>query len=250
MKKNLSFAIVGTSALGMPLINIIVRHFKRIKKVFLIDPDIWQKHELYKHILSKRKHETMPKVDAAYQLIKEYNPQIRMQTINAKAQSTEAKKALKKANIIIACVDNDTTRLDLQVFASQHKKILLDLSAQIIGEERIGTIRIYVPSKTPCLVCQGLDVSNVITDSLREARTKAGYLKGTNFNPRSIALLDTASACIGITLLLSHLEGQSDAPTTLSFCQNKHQITKLNFKPKKDCKICNDKKGWAELCHK
>jgi len=178
MKKNLTFAIVGTSALGMPLTNIIIRHFKRIKKVFLIDPDTWQKHESYKHILSKRNHENMAKVDVARQLIKEYNPSIRVQEIRQKAQSTEAKKALKKTNIIIACVDNDTTRLDLQVFATQYKKILLDLSAQIIGEQRIGTIRIYIPGKTPCLVCQGLNLANIMTDTLRQAKARTGYLKG------------------------------------------------------------------------
>lgn len=240
MRKNLSFAVIGTSALGMPLLSILVRHFRRIKKLFLIDPDTWQTHEAYKHILSTRKHEQKAKVDTANQVIKDYDPSIRVEAIYAKAQSSEAKKVLKKSNVLLSCVDNDTTRLDLQVFAAQHKKIMLDLSAQIIGKERIGTARIYIPNKTPCLVCQGLDLSNVISDTLREARIKTGYLKGTNHNPRSIALLDTATACIGITLLLNHLTGENNAPTTLSLNQNKHNITKLHFTRKTGCKICGN----------
>ncbi|NCU31401.1 MAG: hypothetical protein EOM23_00360, partial [Candidatus Moranbacteria bacterium] len=201
MKKNLSFSIIGSSAIGMPTLAILIRHFRKIRHLFIIDPDAWQKEESYKHILSKRSQIGQNKVDAALEAIKLFSPKIKATAICEKAQDKEAQSAMRKSDIIISCVDNDTTRLDLQVFASRYKKTLLDLSAQIIGKERIGTARIFIPNKTPCIVCQGLNLSNVMTDSLEEAKRRTGYLKGTNFNPRSIALLDTQTACMGVSLL-------------------------------------------------
>ncbi len=239
MRKKLSFSIIGASAIGMPTLAILVRQFKKLKRIFIIDHDTWQEKESYKHILSQRSDANNSKVTTAKEAIRQFSPKIKVTALCSKVQDKEAQSAMTKSDIIISCVDNDTTRLDLQVFASQHKKTLLDLSTQIIGKQRMGTARIFIPKKTPCIVCQGLNLSNVMSDSLEEAKRKTGYLKGTNFNPRSISLLDTQTACMGITLLCNHLESKEHEPTTLSLDQGNHKTTKIHFDSKPECNLCS-----------
>jgi len=237
-KEKISFSIIGASAMGMPAANLLTRYFS-IEKIALIDSDIWESEQLYKHISSQQKHTGKSKVKVARDMIKAYNPKINVIPVQFTAQHCKAQQVMRKTKYWILCVDNDTTRLDMQILAAEHKKFLIDLSAQIIGKERIGTVRLYIPKKTPCIVCQGLNLSNIMTDTLREARTKTGYLVNSRQNPRSVAVLDTATASIGISLLIDYLNGKKgDLPTTLSYNQTNHEITKLTFKKRRNCKIC------------
>jgi len=238
MKQKISFSIVGLSALGMPLLSLLLSYFSEIKKLILIDPDVWQKNQTRKHILSKKDHTGKPKVQVAKDIVKGINQNQRIETYQLKAQDEKSQKAMQKTDIIIACVDNDLSRLDLQVYATAHQKILLDLSAQIIGNERFGTARLYIPEKTPCLVCQGLPANEIMSDTLKKAKIDTGYLKETDINPRSVAVLDTEVACIGLCLLLSFLEEENNLPTTLFLDQTKNEIKRLTFVSKDDCKIC------------
>ncbi len=239
MKQKISFSLIGLSALGMPFLSLFLSYFQKIERLILIDPDVWQKGQTRKHILSKKDHAGKPKVEVAKELVKGINQNQRIETYQLKAQDSQSQKAMQKTDVIISCVDNDLSRLDLQVFATQHNKTLLDLSAQIIGEERFGTVRLYIPNKTPCLVCQGLPAHEIMSDTLKEAKINTGYLKETDMNPRSVAVLDTEVACIGLSLLISHLEGKRKLPTTLFLDQTKNEIKRLTFVSKDDCKICN-----------
>lgn len=248
MNKRIGFSIIGLSALGMPLLSLLLRHFPKIGRLVLADPDVWQKGQTSKHILSQKAHVGVPKVEVAKKLIKEFNPCQKVEAFQTEAQEEKAQKAMKKTDVIIACVDNDLSRLDLQVFATQNQKTLLDLSAQIVDEERFGTIRLYVPQKNPCLVCQGLPAEEIMSATLREAKINTGYLKGTDINPISVAVLDTEVACLGLSLLCAHLEGRSGLPTTLCLNQTKQEITRLRFVCKDDCQICSPKQKEKTKC--
>ncbi len=242
MNKRIGFSIIGLSALGMPLLSLLLRHFPKIGRLVLADPDVWQKNQISKHILSLKDHVGVPKVQVAKDIVKIFSPRQKVEIFQTEAQEEKAQKAMKKTDIIIACVDNDLSRLDLQVFATQNNKTLLDLSAQIIGDERFGTVRLYVSQKSPCLVCQGLPAEEIMSATLREAKINTGYLKGTDINPISVAVLDTEVACLGLSLLCAHLEGKSGLPTTLCLNQTRQEITRLWFVCKDDCKICAPKR--------
>lgn len=234
-----SIAVIGASAMGAPALHLYLRYFQKTKKVILVDSDCWNKKEQYKQILSTKKDIGKTKVLTLKKTIQSFNPSIKVTTIKKRVQHQKATQAILSTDIWIIGVDDDLTRLDLQILAAKNNKTFVDLSAQIIGKERIGTIRTYIPNKTPCIVCQGLPLQNIMTKTLRQAKTKTGYLKGTDINPRSVAILDTAVAAMGISLLTNYIEDKKDLPTTLSYKQTSHEITKITFKKNLNCKICN-----------
>ncbi len=232
-------AVIGVSAMGAPALLLLLHYFLNIIRVVLVDHDSWKKGEQHKQILSSKKDIGKPKVLTERNIIHSYDPTIKVVTVKKKVQHPKATQAILTTDLWILGVDNDLTRLDLQILAAKHKKSFVDLSAQIIGKERVGTTRIYIPKKTPCIICQGLPLHNIMTKTLRKAKISTGYLKGTNTNPRSVAVLDTATAAMGISLLADHIEGRKNLPTTLSYNQTSHTITKVKFEKKHDCKICN-----------
>lgn len=245
-----SVSVIGVSAMGAPALQLYLRYFQKTKRIVLADNDNWKKKEQYKQILSSKKDIGKPKVFITKKTIHSYNPSIEVTAIKKRVQHQKATQAILTTDFWILGVDNDLTRLDLQILAAKHKKNFVDLSAQIIGKERYGTIRTYLPGKTPCIVCQGLPLNNIMTKTLRQAKTKTGYLKGTNINPRSVAILDTAVAAMGISLLIDHLENKKNLPTTLSYNQTSHEITKVKFEKKPDCKICRQLEKEIMPCHK
>jgi molybdopterin/thiamine biosynthesis adenylyltransferase len=246
-----SVSVIGQSAIGMPATQLLIRHFPSIERVLLIDPDTWEKGQLQKHAFSQQSHLGRAKVEVSYELIRTYNPKIKVEPLQLKVQDEQTEQAMLTTDFYLVCVDNDDARLDTQIIATQAGKPLLDISAEIIGEEKVGTVRFYSPGKSPCLLCQGLDISRIMSDSLREARIKAGYLKGTNKNPHSIAVLDTTIAAMGIALLADYIQDNKNLPTTLSYNQSTHEITKLKFQKKKNCKICNVlEKETSKKCRK
>jgi len=81
-----------------------------------------------------------------------------------------------------------------------------------------------------------------MTNTLRLAKEQAGYLpKNSKETLGSVALLDTAISCIGITLLENHLKKIKDLPTSISFSQKTHEGKKLKFKSKTNCEFCGTK---------
>ncbi len=237
MNKKFNYSVIGLSAIGMPFLSLLIRSVEEIGSLVLVDPDIWQKGQTHKHILSRNNHDRTAKTSVAKEAVRVFSKDQKVTTIKKSLQSASAQDAMNATDILISCVDNDLSRLDLQMFAKKHRKVLLDLSAQIIGEEKYGTVRLYVPGKTPCLICQGLKTDEIMTETLREAKINTGYLKGTDINPLSVAVLDTEVACIGISLLLSFLE-ENNHPTTIILNQTRHEISRLCFVSRDGCKIC------------
>ncbi|MCK5608046.1 hypothetical protein KAR91_39565, partial [Candidatus Pacearchaeota archaeon] len=48
-------ALIGTSAMGVPSLLLLLRYFQNVLRVALVDPDHWKKGEQYKQILSSKK---------------------------------------------------------------------------------------------------------------------------------------------------------------------------------------------------
>ena len=75
-------------------------------------------------------------------------------------ESREAQEALLRADFILAAVDNDSARLNLQVLAARTLKPMLDLGSGIQLECGSSTVKsmgaqvtLYAPGG-PCLACQ------------------------------------------------------------------------------------------------
>lgn len=236
--------IVGLSGIGEILLQLLIRTFQeRLKKVALIDPDTWEKNQSYKTVLSAHHQIGSAKVSICKAQVKQLYPNLDVYAIKKRVQEIDP-KCFEEFEVVISCVDNDETRVYLQLLCAENEKILLDLSAQITKEGRMATIRLYIPNKTPCLFCQGLKPEALMTETLKAAKKSTGYLDpDAEQDLGSVALLDTAAACIGITHLELHLTNSpKKMPSTLSFHQENHEIKQLYFKSNDHCFICGKEK--------
>lgn len=242
-------ALVGLSGIGMPILNLMIRMFS-VSIVYLVDDDVWEEKQMLKHIFSRKKHVGEVKVVVGEQQVKEFDDSIEVIKLENKFQDKTVKSELKNAEIIIGAVDNVEARVDMMLFAVENRKVLLDVSAEIINDERFATVRIYIPGKTPCLACQGLNLKSITTKSLKEQRIKAGYFNNSEKKMGSVSVLDTAIATIGLTLLEGYINNEGDLPTTISLNQSRHEFKKLYFTKHEDCNICNVLEKEAERCRK
>jgi len=127
-----------------------------------------------------------------------------------------------------------------------HLKPLLDLGAGIILESGTRVVRdmggqaiLYFPGG-PCLFCQGVDPTTIVSREIRQVQRAAGYIQGTDETPPSVVTLNAVTAGLGLQIAINYLTGFIEAPTYLNYDLLHNNSTRLNFTRRPDCPICGD----------
>jgi len=154
-----------------------------------------------------------------------------------------ASSPLEEAEVLVGALDNNLSRLALQLFAAQSLKPLLDLGSGIVlsptgtVQEKGAQVRFYVPGG-PCLLCQGLKVRGS-SETLEQARRGAGYVQDTELSPPSAVTLNTAIASMGLDLLVRYLINPSaHLPRYLYYDELKYRLLQIEARSDPHCPIC------------
>jgi molybdopterin/thiamine biosynthesis adenylyltransferase len=180
---NTHVAVVGVGGVGTELVKIC--RGLGIKNYTLIDMDTVETSNLNRLIWSSADVGEY-KVKVAKKFILSVIPDAQVSALTAPVESPGAQDALSEVDVILAAVDNDSARLNLQVLAARTLKPLLDLGSGIQLDGNSSKVKsmgaqvaLYVPGG-PCLACQGLDLKSVVDPDQRKARRRIGYIEGTD----------------------------------------------------------------------
>lgn len=104
-------AVIGCGGLGGYVIEELAR--LGVGKLVVIDPDIFEEHNLNRQLLSSIDNLGQPKVIAAAERIAAINPSVTVSAHQSAYGPDNGEQLLREADIIVDCLDSVNTRLDL-----------------------------------------------------------------------------------------------------------------------------------------
>ena len=194
---NAIVAVIGLGGIGSGLLYQMARiGFRYIN---IIDPDVVTAdncNRLY-WVNNPRDEIGKPKVKFIAEEYKRFNPKARIWYLMDDAKSSKARRLMKRADLIVLAVDNDSIRVLVNSFAAQYSKPLVNVSTGIFMNkegnkiENAGTqTQWFIPREIdyPCLRCQGSlnqkEIQQELMDmSQKENRRMAGYIDNTLISP-------------------------------------------------------------------
>lgn len=155
----LRVAIVGLGGLGSHVAQQIA--YLGVRKYSLIDHDIVTASSCNRLIGSCENdvsNRTL-KVEVAKRAVVNVHPDSEIETVAEIVSSETARSAIRKADFVFGCVDNDLPRLQLTELSAQQKKPYIDLASDV-GEDQgrawYGGRIVFAGSGQLCLACAGL----------------------------------------------------------------------------------------------
>lgn len=104
-------AVVGCGGLGGYVLEELAR--LGVGRIVAIDPDIFVEHNLNRQLLSSIGNLGQPKVVAAAERIAAINPAVTVAAHQEAFGPDNARRLLRRADIVVDCLDSVNTRLDL-----------------------------------------------------------------------------------------------------------------------------------------
>lgn len=214
------------------------------KKFIIIDHDNVEEKNYNRLIGLSSSDAGKAKVEVIERELKRFDDSIEIKILKKKFQDDESLSALRSADILVCGVDNDETRLDIQIYAAKNMIPFFDMGSGIYLnedktsiEQKGSQVRIYIPGFA-CLICQGLEVEKIQSESLLENKRLAGYIMGTNESPGSVITVNSAIASVTLSLLIDFVTGKNRIPIHLSYDELQYSMKKHNFQSRPDCPIC------------
>jgi molybdopterin/thiamine biosynthesis adenylyltransferase len=117
------------------------------------------------------------KVDAMKRLITSIDPEIAVESVQARFPAQNVRDAMKSADLIVTCVDSFLVREQINAFCRRHLLPLVDIGLNITTEgerlkEAAGQLVVVTPD-SPCLRCTPL-LSDAVLERER-TRRPPGY---------------------------------------------------------------------------
>jgi molybdopterin/thiamine biosynthesis adenylyltransferase len=140
-------AVIGCGGLGGYIIEELAR--LGIGHITVVDPDVFEEHDLNRQLFSTLAVFEKPKVEAAVERIKEINPAVTVTPVMKSFSKENGSELLKGVNVATDALDSIPTRLEL---AEMCKKLNIPLvhgsiagwygqvTTQFPGEDTLGKI--------------------------------------------------------------------------------------------------------------
>lgn len=179
-------AVIGCGGLGGYIIEELAR--LGVGRLVVIDPDVFEEHNLNRQLLSSIKLLGSAKVDAAVERVAEINPAVAVSPRKAAIDRTNGQAMLAGVDLVIDGVDNIPTRLALAELCRQMNLPLIH-----------GAIAGWYGQVAT--VCPGDDTLQKLYGQWSDGKGIEAQLGNPSFTPAVAASLQVAEAC---KLLLAH----------------------------------------------
>lgn len=195
------------------------------------------------------------KVDLCERLILRIDPSIVVQKVHAPLRSAEAFQAIRSADYVFGCLDNEGSRLILTELCSAYARSYFDLATEIIpGDEPTYGGRVCVTwNGNGCLVClDELDLQEAQRDLANSAARRdvqaiygvdAGLLN--NKGP-SVVSINGVIASLGVTEFMLMATGIREPRKLLTYRGHLGIVAANTDKPTPDCYYCRGIRGCKE----
>lgn len=159
---------VGAGSGGMPVLDLLARD-ARVRRVSLIEPDIYKPHNIERHLFS-RAELGLPKAEAAARWLRDRRPDLEVRTLVCDlldpAAQAEIGRAVETADVGICAADNEPAKYHWDAVMRRHGK------AWTLGEVLSGGIGGFVHQFTPGGACYGC-VASYLQRSVKVEEAKA-----------------------------------------------------------------------------
>jgi len=172
--------VIGSGGLGGYIIEELAR--LGVGHLVVVDPDIFEEHNLNRQILSSPAHLGAPKVAVAAARVREINPAVTITPIQDAFSLANGRKMLEGADAVVDGLDSITTRLELV-------ELCREMAIPVV-HGAIGGWYGQVATQLP-----GEDISPYIFGSWTEPKGVETQLGNPSFTPAVVASLQVAETC-------------------------------------------------------
>jgi hypothetical protein len=209
-----SIVIVGEGGLGTHVTQQTALH--GVRDFGLIDDQMFQDTDQNRYVGVRYDDIGTAKVVLGERLIKSVDPEANVTKIHKELASAEAFAAIKKADVVFGCLDNEGARLILTELCSAYGKPLFDLASdiEVDGHVRYGGRIIAAFTGNGCPVCLGeldLDAAreDLSTPELRQQRDALYGIKKADLRGSGPAVvsINGVVASLGVNEFMVYVTG-------------------------------------------
>lgn len=214
-----------------------------VKEIILVDGDEIEPHNLNRQFIFSTKDILKKKALILKKELKKRNPNIKITSIPKMADMNLLNKIKTKIDMIIFCADSRELVKIINEYSVKNKIAMLNVG-YINDISVIGPI--YIPEKTPCLVCNDINCFENKIEIKDDLKQKIYEINSLYKSPSSFSNNSLAAAMASIEII-SCLTKQYDKLNSLN---KRIGISNLDFKcfeinvlRNKDCLVCGAKNG-------
>ncbi|RNC66322.1 MAG: HesA/MoeB/ThiF family protein [Desulfuromonadales bacterium] len=172
--------VIGSGGLGGYIIEELAR--LGVGHLVVVDPDVFEEHNLNRQILSSPLHLGMPKVDVAAARVREINPAVTITPLKVSFSTANGREILEGADAVVDGLDSITSRRELVTLC---REMAIPLVHGAIGGW-YGQVATQLP---------GDDISPNIFGLQPESKGVEAQLGNPSFTPATVASLQVAETC-------------------------------------------------------
>ncbi|CAE6485836.1 HesA/MoeB/ThiF family protein [Candidatus Nitrosotenuis uzonensis] len=245
-------AIVGAGGLGSHVVQQLA--FLGVGDITIIDEDVPDITNLNRLIGAHHNDHAskLTKVAIMERLVREINPTIKVTGIEKNLISKESFDAVKNADFVFGCVDNDGPRLVLTELCSAYERPYFDLASEIISGSKLyyGGRICFSYAGQGCLSC----LDQISTDEVaeyfmsKESRADRRKLYGLPIEEMqdsgpSVVALNGVVASLAITEFMVQVTGIRHARRLVNYHGSNSKVTVTTDEPMADCYYCKSMYG-------
>jgi hypothetical protein len=246
-------AVVGVGGLGSAMVQQLA--LLGVGSIALIDSEELDETNRNRFI-GARHDDPAPgslKVDLAHRLVQESNPDVRSYPIPRSLISVEAFEAIRRANWVIGCLDEDGPRAVLNELCAAYLKGYIDLASDVPEPEVYGGRVCVAHNGVGCLSCLDLLDRKAVRRFVQLEEEVAaedkiyGIDKGAlEEKGPSVATLNGVIVSLAATEFMVAVTGMREPTRHQEYRGNLSKVVVSTDQPKADCFICRNVRGQGE----
>jgi molybdopterin/thiamine biosynthesis adenylyltransferase len=247
--------IVGVGGLGSHVVQQLA--FLGVENITIIDDDVSDITNLNR-LIGAHHNDHLSKLTKAIimeRMVQEINPAIKVTRIEKNLLSKESFDAVKNADFVFGCVDDDGPRLVLTEICSAYERPYLDLASEIISDSKLsyGGRICFSDAGQGCLSC----LDQISTDEVseyfmsKESRTNKRMMYGLPIEEirdsgPSVVTLNGVVASLATTEFMVQVTGIRQARRLVNYHGHSSKVTVITDEPRPDCYYCKSVYGMRQ----
>lgn len=204
----------------------------------LCDPDVLSDTNLNRFIIALPSQIGIPKVEIISAYLVARFPGIRVSCINQHFPNTQILRVLPTASLVVGCLDNQITRIHLDVLCRKYERTLIDLGtgfAVQLADEGSRVVagaggQVFVSrSHQACLRCLGFDLVSLSNNN---------YFIIDDAPEASSILINNIVSALAVECALNEMSHQLAPVNSIEYDRSSLSIRTEVVLGKEECQIC------------
>lgn len=240
-----SLAVIGIGGLGTHVIQQAA--LLGFSTFWLIDPEVLDVTNLNRYVGVYSSDVGTPKVELGARIIRSVNPSATVVQVRDRLQSRQAFEAIRRADIVVGCLDTDGARLVCAEVTAAAGKPYVDLATDVLQGDTLqfGGRIVFSFIGYGCILCRGLldlEEARFELDPNAAATHEAIYgvpraMLRDQAGP-AVVSINGVVASLGMTELMLHVTGVRPARPVLTYRGEMGKVLLSTDVPAHECYYC------------